>query len=179
MPVASRQMWLAIACVMGGLGAGEARAEGPCSDGTRHRIVKSAKGGKPIAITAAGERPVYGELVFVELNGDGKQDVVLASACIRSPADSVRLHRVYASCGPAAGGGEEYAIVFEEEELCARAVKIEAQAAQTTVKGVAWRDLQLMRTLPGKRCEQATQVLQFDGAQYRAGPRTTAPCPKP
>jgi hypothetical protein len=172
-------MWLAISCAVVGLGAGEARADGPCVDGTRYRVVRSAKGGKPIAIAAAGERPVYGELAFVELNDDGKQDVVLASACIRSPADSVRLHRVYASCGPAAGGVEEYALVFEEEELCARAVKIEAQAAQTKVKGVAWRDLQLTRTLPGKRCEQATQALQFDGAQYRAGPRTTVPCSKP
>ena len=179
MPVTSRRMSLAIACAAVALGAGEARAEGPCAEGTRYRIVRSAKGGKPIAIAAAGERPVYGELAFVELNGDGKQDVVLASACIRSPADSVRLHRVYAACGAAAGGVEEYALVFEEEELCARAVKIEAQDAQTTVKGVAWRDLRLTRTLPGKRCEQATQALQFDGAQYRAGARATAPCPKP
>jgi len=158
--------------------AGEARAGGPCAEGARSRIVRSVKGGKPIAIAAPSDRPVYGELTFVELNGDGKQDLVLGSACIRSPTDSVRLYRVYASCGPAADGVEDFVQLFEEEQPCARSVKIERQAAQTKLDGVAWQDLQLTVTMPGKRCEQTTAPLSFDGAQYRAGQGTTKGCPK-
>jgi hypothetical protein len=156
-----------------------APARGPCADGARYRIARSPRGAKPIAIAAPDRTMIYGELAFTDLNGDGRQDVVLASACIRRPSDSVRSHRVYTSCGPAADGVEELALIFEEEELCTRAVKLEPQASQTEASGASWRDLQLIRTLPGPRCEQTTQALRFDGAQYQSGPRTTRPCPKP
>ncbi len=170
--------WSAIACALSVLLTREARAEWPCADHTRHRIARSPRDGKPIGIAAANDRLVYGALSFVELNGDGKQDVVFASACIRSPADSVRLHRVYASCGAAADGVEDLVLLLEEEELCARPVAIEPQAQQTTVGGMAWRDLRLVQTSPGERCAQTIQALRFDGARYRSGPRTSQPCPK-
>src|SRR5262245_39328825 len=100
--------------------AGPAHAEWPCADGTHYRVVRARTGDKPIAIAAMNDRPVYGELTPVELNNDGKQDLLFRSACIRSPTDSVRLYRVFASCGPAADGVDELVMVFEEEELCAR-----------------------------------------------------------
>jgi hypothetical protein len=171
-------MRIAIACALSVLIGGEARADGPCTDGTHYRILRSAKGAQPIAIAAASDRPVYGAFTFVELNNDGKPDVVFASACVRSPADSVRYHRVYVSCGKAADGGEDFALLFEDEEPCERTVKIERQATQQKQGGAAWQDLQLTRTVPGARCEQTVVPLRFDGAQYRADQGTTQPCPK-
>jgi hypothetical protein len=171
----------ALGCALSVLIAADARAEWPCAGNVRHRVARSAKGDKPIGIAAANERLVYGTFATAELNNDGRQDLVFASACIRGPADSVRFHRVYASCGPGADGGEDFVLIFEEEELCARAVKIETQAAQSKANGVLWQDLQLVRMTsgPGGRCEQATQPLKFDGAEYRAGARASKPCPKP
>jgi hypothetical protein len=172
-------MRCAIACALSVLIGGEAGADWPCADSARYRVARSAKGDKPIAIGAANDRLTYGTFTFVELNDDGKRDLVFASACIRGPADSVRFHRVYASCGRAIDGIEDFVLIFEDEELCTRTVEIEAQTGQTKANGVLWQDLRLVRKVPGKRCEQTAQTLQFDRAQYKTGPRASRPCPKP
>jgi hypothetical protein len=186
MPVLRVVVRCALACALLAM-AGEARAEWPCGENTRYRVARSVKGGKPIAIGAAKDpkdKPIYGAFTFVELNNDGRQDIVFESACIRGPGDSVKLHRVYASCGKAADGVEDFVMIFEAEELCARTVKIETQAAQTKASEVLWQDLQLVRTVReggkgGGTCEQTAEALRFDGAQYKAGPRASKACPRP
>jgi hypothetical protein len=165
--------YIALAITIAG---GEARADWPCADSTRYRVVRARNGDKPIAIAAPNERAVYGELTSVELNNDGKHDVLFRSGCIRGPSDSVRLYRVFASCGPAADGVEELVMVYEEEELCTRQVELTTLAHQSKAGGVLWQDLQLARTMRGKTCERATEPLQFDGSRYQSGPRTTGPC---
>jgi hypothetical protein len=175
----SRLMWFGlVACGFVLLAAHDARAEWPCGDNTHYRVVHTPKGDQPIAILAANDQPIYGDFTFVELNGDNRQDILFRSACIRGPIDSVRLHQAYASCGRARDGVEEFVKVFEQEELCSSDVTLSAATRQTTSSGLQWRDLQLTRTTPGKRCEQAIVPLQFDGDRYRPGAGTTRPCPK-
>ena len=162
-----------------------ARADWPCAGETQYRVAHSAKGKKPIAIGAYTGQPTthleYGELRFEDLNGDGKRDLLFQSSCIKGIADSVRWHRVLASCGVSPwDGGEDYVVVYEEEELCTRTIRL-APAAANAKPAVAkpaeakpaWRDLVLARKTPRGACtEESTEQLSFNGAKYVAGART-------
>ncbi|MGN6106981.1 MAG: hypothetical protein ACTHU0_17885 [Kofleriaceae bacterium] len=174
-----RSSWFVVAAVTVASLAAEARADWPCEGETRWRIAHSAKDRKPIAIgpfaddrLEAVDRPIYGELAFEDLNGDGRKDVVFHSACITSPGERTRVHRVLASCGARPGDpADEYVVVFEEEELCERAVAIAPagkppkSAKPAAEDALVWRELKIQRKQPKQ--PRSTEVLRFDGRRYR------------
>jgi hypothetical protein len=91
---------------------------------------------------------------------------------------------VLASCGPSAvDGGEDYVVVYEEEELCTRTIQlapVAASAKPADAKPAAWREIVLARKTPreGTCVELSTERLAFNGAKYTGGARTyTKKCP--
>jgi hypothetical protein len=137
-------------------------------DETRYRIAYSVKGHKPIAIgpfaDGPTDKPVFGKLTPIELDGNARPDLLFESACIKGVSESTRLHRVFASCGKHVTDREdEYALIFDEEVPCT--TKLAIVRAKTSAE--SWRDLTVTRTEPRKACKRKTvEALRFDGQRY-------------
>lgn len=158
--------------------AGAARADWPCAGEDVARIVRGARGAKPIAIATATTRAVYGAFAPVDLNADGRGDLVFTSACFEDAGEKLRLHRIYASCGKNPfRDDEDFVLLFEREEPCARTVSL---APGKAARAPGWRPLTLTVTTPVGRCrERATWAVTWTGARYDTGTATRTSCPAP
>lgn len=137
-------------------------------DETRYRIAYSVKGHKPVGIgpfaDGPTDKPVFGTMKPIDLDGNARPDLVFESACIKGVTESTRLHRVFAACGKHVTDREdEYALIFDEEVPCT--TKISITRAKTAA--AAWQDLTLARSVPRKQCTHKTiEMLRFNGMSY-------------